>query len=46
MKQTRDFSIEKQIERIERQIRKFGNSTGRKTKIIKELKEGKKNEHI
>ncbi len=46
MKQTRDFSIEKRIERLKKQIRKFGDSTGRKTEIIKELREEKKDEHL
>ena len=39
MKEKRNLSVEKQIERLEKQIAKFGDSTGRKQQIINELKE-------
>ena len=43
MKQKKDLSVEKQIERLQKQIIKFGDSTGQKGRIIAELKEGLNN---
>ncbi len=47
MKQTRNFSPEKQIERLEKQIKKFGDpkknkddACGPKAKMIVDLKRG------
>ena len=39
MKEKKDLSAEKQIERLQKQIAKFGDSTGQKQIIINELKE-------
>ncbi len=44
MKKKKNQSIEKQIERLQKQIIKFGDPTGTKKQIIQDLRQGDTND--